>query len=142
MEIQFCQVLFKKILAPDQPQVTPPQDALLIAGSADFESFALCADSVALVYIVDATTKPHTAVSAIGFNCFDCFAGVCRFDALSGYLPACFILDFVALLESDAIVFGELADSADVNHFSAFLSLSDASIAFPGKFVKRFFQNF
>jgi hypothetical protein len=133
---------FKIFLAPHQTQITPPQDALLIAGSADLECFALRADSVALVYIVDTATKPHAAVSAIGFNRFNCFAGVRCFDALCGYLPACFILDFVAFFESDAIVFGELADSADVNHFGAFLSLSDASIAFPGKFVKRFFQNF
>lgn len=84
--------------------------------SADLHRFALRADAVALVDVVDPISKPHAAITVISLYRVDCFACALGFHAFGSNLPAGFVGDGLAVLERQPVVILELEDRANVNH--------------------------
>ena len=105
------------LLAVRKIHFAPAQNRNLFAGSADFHGFALGVYAVAFVDIVDATSKPDTAIAIIHFNSVDCFSWRMTFHTFGGDLPPGFVGDGLACLQSQAIIFSQLNNTSNINHF-------------------------
>jgi hypothetical protein len=88
----------------------------------DGQCLSLGVHSETVVNVVDAIFQPDAAVAAHGSNRLDGFFCTLGFDAVVGYLPAALVGYDFAILQSQAIVVGEFADSSYINHFYVPLS--------------------
>jgi len=136
---------FKKFfLAVGKSHVTPPQDADLVASLANGHGFALRADSVALVHIIDPFAVPHAAVATIRLDSLDALTSTLALYAFCGYLPTALVGDRLACFKRQPVVVGQLVDAPDVDHCGGLLALSlyAVSIAHLREAVKCFLRYF
>ena len=108
-------------LAPDQLTLfsgTPSVDALLVHDFADFQSRFLGLDSLADVDIVDTARVPDAdvtlAADAVVQEVAHFFGGLAG-DARYADLPASLVFYDLAVAEGQALVFCDIADSADID---------------------------
>ena len=111
----FCDFL-KIFLAVGQGHLAPVKHADLITSPADLQGFPLRVDAVALVDVVDTAGEPDPAVAAVGLNRVNGLAIRAALDAFGGDLPAGLVGDGLAVLESEAVILGQLANRANVDH--------------------------
>ena len=105
-------------LTVHQSHCSPRENAYLIAGSSDFEGFALCAYAVALVDVVDAFAQPDADVALATQAAVQQRADF--FGRLAGHtgdtdLPAGLVFYNFTIAQCEAFAFADVADGADVD---------------------------
>jgi len=114
---------------------TPTVDAELICGTCDRQSVFLGGDTLADVHIVDAFAEPDADIALAAHravqDCGDLF-GSAALDTSNADLPSGLVTNDFAVAESQAVIFGDVADGADVNAAVSDVSHSDNLLFFWG----------
>jgi len=95
----------------------------LIAPAADLHRFFFRIDADGVINIVDAAAEPDAAIAAQLAHQLDCGFWSRHLIAVVSYLPAAFISDDMARLQSKAVIIPQFPDSTHVNHLNNLPSL-------------------
>jgi hypothetical protein len=97
---------------------TPTVNTELIGCTCDYQSVFLGGDALADVYIVDAFAEPNAHIALATHravqNGGDFFGGS-ALDTSNADLPSSLVANDFAIAERQAVIFSDIADSADVN---------------------------
>jgi len=112
-----------QVLTVNQFETFPPENGNLIAPASDLHRLTFRVHADAVVDVVDAAAVPDAAVAIQLADAGDSFLSCPQLVSVVSHLPAAFVRNDMARLQSQPVILLQFANCPDVNHVRCLLHL-------------------